>query len=437
MFCMLAPMQRPLRIGLCGLGNVGSGVAELLVRDSATLAKRAGGPLVLTHVAVRDPQRLREVKLGEVHLGTDAAALAADPDIDILVEVMGGIEPARSLVRMALLRGAHVVTANKELVARHGAELRAAALQGKAGLHLEAAVAGGIPIVKVLSESLTGNRLKALMGIVNGTTNYILTRMTRSGLDFRAALAEAQQLGYAEADPTADVDGHDAASKLAILAGLAFDAEVDAAAVHREGIGGITQGDIAAAADLGHVIKLLAIARPHPTGLELRVGPTMVPADHPLASVSDAFNAVFVEGDAVGELMLYGRGAGRLPTASAVLADIVDAAQDIRRGVAGRLLAERRPMRVLPLADVISRYYFSIWVADQHGALGAITTVLGRHGVSVESMIQKGRRQEPIDLVFVTHTARESQVRSALTEIAGLPQVAKIAQVLRVEGPPD
>jgi len=427
-------MQPPLRIALCGLGNVGSGVAELLVRDAATLAERAGGPLLLTHVAIRDPQRMRDVSLGRAHLGTNALELAADPDIDIVVEVMGGLEPARSLLRTALLRGAHVVTANKELLARHGSELRAAAQQGKAGLHLEAAVAGGIPIVKVLAESLTGNRLQALMGIVNGTTNYILTRMTRSGLDFRAALAEAQQLGYAEADPSADVDGHDAASKLAILAALAFDAEVDAAAVHREGIGAITAVDIAAAAELGHVIKLLAIARPHAAGLELRVAPTMVPMDHPLAAVNDAYNAVFVHGDAVGDLMLYGRGAGRLPTASAVVADIVDAAQAIRRGAGGRLFAAARPMPVLPLADVVSRYYFSIWVADQPGALGAITTVLGRHGVSVESMIQKGRRQQPVDLVFVTHSARESQVRAALAEIAGLAQVARVAQVIRVEG---
>lgn len=427
-------MNRPIRIGLCGLGNVGGGVAELLRTRAALLAERAGGPLELRRVAVRDLRRARDVDLGGVPLDADPQGLATDPDIDIVVEVMGGIEPAREVALTALGRGAHVVTANKELVARHGAALRAAAVAGKAGLHLEAAVAGGIPIVKALGESLSANRLQALMGIVNGTTNYILTRMTRSGLGFHAALAEAQQLGYAEADPTADVGGHDAAAKLAILASLAFDVEVEAAAVHREGIDTISAGDIAAAADLGHVIKLLAIAKPHATGLELRVGPTMVPSEHPLAAVSDAFNAIFVHGDAVGDLMFYGRGAGRMPTASAVVADIVDAAQDLRRGTGPRIAQPLRKVTLLPMAEIVSRYYISIWVADQPGVLGAITTVLGHHGVSVESMIQKGRRQEPVDLVLVTHSARESQVRAALAEIAALPAVDRVAQVIRVEG---
>ncbi|MFZ4579366.1 MAG: homoserine dehydrogenase [Myxococcota bacterium] len=427
-------MTRPLEIALLGLGTVGAGVAELLQRHAELLAERAGGPLQLRRVAVRDPDKPRDVDLDPDLLCGDPTLVAADPEIDVLVEVMGGIEPARTLLCEALRRGVHVVTANKELLAKHGAELREAALQGGAGLHCEAAVAGGIPIVKALAESLSGNRVQALYGIVNGTTNFILTLMTQDKVGFAEALKQAQDLGYAEANPAADVDGDDAASKLAILAGLAFGAEFASDDVYRAGIGHLTPTDIQAAADLGHVIKLLAIAKDRDGQVELRVHPTMIPADHPLAAVHGAYNAVFVHGDAVGDLMFYGRGAGRMPTASAVLADIVDAAQDLRRGVSGRIPMPSRRLAVLPMTEVTSRYYLAIQVADQPGVLGAIATVLGRHQVSVASMIQKGRRDAPVDLLFVTHQAVERQLLAALEEVAGLPQVERIAQVIRVEG---
>ena len=430
-------MNRPLEIAMLGLGTVGSGVAEVLEEHAELLEERAGGPLRLRRVAVRDPSRVRATTVDPELLHDNATHVATDPDVDILVEVMGGIEPARTLLLHALRRGVHVVTANKALLARHGAELREAAVEGNAGLHFEAAVAGGIPIVKALAESLAGNRVQQLFGIVNGTTNYILTRMTQDGLPFDAALKEAQDLGYAEADPAADIEGEDAASKLAILAGLAFGAEFEAGDVYRAGIGHLTPKDVAAAAELGHVIKLLAIAKETDGEVELRVHPTMIPADHPLASVHGAYNAVFVHGDAVGDLMFYGRGAGRMPTASAVVADIVDAAQDLRRGVPGRIPLPTRSLPVRMISEITSRYYFALEVVDEPGVLGAIATVLGRHEVSVASMIQKGRRDDPVELLFVTHEAVEHQLLAALEEIAGLPQVVRVARVIRVEGAED
>ncbi|MSP93091.1 MAG: homoserine dehydrogenase [Myxococcales bacterium] len=421
-----------LRIGIAGFGTVGGAVARLLLRDADRLAARAGGPLHIARVAVRDLAKPRSVALPAGCVGADALALALDPTLDIVVEVMGGLEPARSVALAALQRGAHFVTANKQLLAAHGAELAAAAGRGGGAVHCEAAVAGAIPIVRAVSHALAGDRVVGVAGIVNGTTNYILTQMGRHGVDFGTALAGARELGYAEADPTNDIGGHDAAAKLAVLAGIAFQCELQTQDVYTEGIADITQADVVAARELGFCIKLLAVARRQGTGLQARVHPALVPLSHPLAGVHDAYNAVLVEAEAAGALMFYGRGAGAEPTASAVLANLVDAAQDIRRGIGGRIEQPLQRVPLIDIGDVESRFCLSVGVADQPGVLGAIATVLGQHGVSVASMFQKGRSAEPIDLVFLTHTVRERQMRAALHAIVALPMVRRIAHVLRV-----
>ena len=311
-----------VRVGILGCGNVGAALVRALAEDGDLIARRAGVRLEVTRVAVRDTARTRPVELAPGVLIDDAAALVADPEVDVVVEVIGGVEPTRGLVLTALAAGKPVITANKELLARHGAELFAAAAEAGVDLLFEAAVAGGIPLMRPLRESLAGERITRVMGIVNGTTNYVLTRMTEEGSDFAAAVAEAQALGYAEQDPTADVEGFDAAAKAAIIASIAFGARVTADDVHREGITGITAADIAAAADLGYVVKLLAVAEARDDAVGVRVHPAMVPLDHPLASVRGSFNAVFIEGRTVGQLMFLGRGAGGGPTASAVLGDL-------------------------------------------------------------------------------------------------------------------
>ena len=369
-----------------------------------------------------------------MELTTDPAAITEAKDIDVIVEVMGGMTLAPELVKQAMRNGKHVVTANKDALATFGVELSKVARDNNVGLYYEAAAAGGIPIIKTIAEALTGNRIKALMGIINGTTNYMLTRMTREGSSFDDVLAEAQALGYAEADPTSDVEGHDAAYKLAILAGLAFDVNVDINEVHREGITAITPEDIRNADELGYTIKLLGIARENDGKIEARVHPTLIPTVHPLASVNDAFNAVFIDGDAVGELMLYGRGAGGGPTASAVLADIVDACQNIRLGISGRLTAPTALQQLLPITETTSRYYIAISVAEQTGVLASIATAFAKEGVSLASVIQKGHASDPVSLVLVTHSVKEKHVRAALDAIAQLPTVHSITNTLRVEG---
>ncbi|MFM8972698.1 MAG: homoserine dehydrogenase, partial [Actinomycetota bacterium] len=314
----------PVRVGILGCGNVGAALVRALADDGDLVAGRTGVRLEVARVAVRDVSRSRAVELAPGVLTTDAAAVVADPAVDVVVEVVGGIDPARELVLTALAAGKPVITANKELLARHGAELFAAAAEAGVDLLFEAAVAGGIPLMRPLRESLVGERIRRVMGIVNGTTNYVLTRMTEAGSDFAAAVAEAQALGYAEQDPTADVEGFDAAAKAAIIASIAFGARVTADDVHREGITAITADDIAAAGDLGYVFKLLAVAEARDGAVGVRVHPAMVPVAHPLASVRGSFNAVFIEGSNVGQLMFYGRGAGGGPTASAVLGDLID-----------------------------------------------------------------------------------------------------------------
>lgn len=425
-----------MRVGILGCGNVGAALVRAIADDGDLIARRTGVRLEVARVAVRDPERPRTVDLAPGVLTGDAAAVVADPSVDIVVEVVGGLDPARDLVRTALAAGKPVITANKELLARHGAELFAAAADSGVDLLFEAAVAGGIPLMRPLRESLVGERIHRVMGIVNGTTNYVLTRMTEEGSDFAAAVAEAQALGYAEQDPTADVEGYDAAAKAAIIASIAFGARVTADDVHREGITAITADDIAAAADLGYVVKLLAVAEARDDAVGVRVHPAMVPVDHPLASVRGSFNAVFIEGSNVGQLMFYGRGAGGGPTASAVLGDLIDAAKNLRAGARGATIGDLAARPIAPVADTTSRFYVSLDVIDRPGALAAIAGVFGEHGVSIESMQQEGRG-EGARLIFVTHVAREADLTATITEIAGLAVVGRVGSVLRVVGGED
>lgn len=422
---------QPLTVGLLGAGTVGSGVVRLLADHAEDLAARIGAPLEVGPVAVRDLAKARDLPAGT--LTDDPRRVVDDAGVDVVVEVMGGIEPAFSHIRSALERGASVVTANKELIAEHGTALRTLAYEKGARLEYEAAVAGSIPIIKPLRESLAGDRVRKVLGILNGTTNYILTRMSEQGLAFDDALAEAQALGYAEADPTADVDGHDAASKTAILAGLAFDAEVTAADVTVEGIRGLTSTDIAHADRMGYVIKLLGIAEECGGTVSVRVYPALVPRSHPLANVRDSFNAVFVEADAADELMFYGRGAGSLPTASAVVGDIVTAARARRSGErpANGQAVTRRPIQ--PFTDVRAQHYVLLDVVDAPGVLAAVARCFGEHGVSIKSVWQEGGGLAA-QLLLITHAAREGALGGTLVALAELDVVRDVASVLRVEG---
>lgn len=429
-----------MTIGVLGCGNVGAALVELIERQGDEIAARTGLRLQVGRVAVRSTSKERAVSLAPELLTTDAHAVVTDPDIDLVVEVIGGIEPARELISTALKGHKPVVTANKELLANVGVELFADADGAGVDLLFEAAVAGGIPIIRPLRESLVGEPVSRVMGIVNGTTNYILTKMAEEGWTYAAALAEAQSLGYAERDPTADVEGFDAGAKAAIIATIAFGAKVVAGDVYHEGISAITQTDIDFASRLGYVIKLLAISERFDDGtVAVRVHPAMVPAEHPLASVRDSFNAVFVEGGAVGDLMFYGRGAGGFPTASAVLGDVIDAAANLAKGTHATLgTFGRAEMR--PVDELRSPYYVNLEVRDRHGVLAAVAGVFGAHEVSIRSM-----EQEALDpggdtptgaarLIFITHAAREADVRATLQELRALDAVLSVGSVLRVVG---
>jgi homoserine dehydrogenase len=426
----------PVRVGLLGCGNVGAALVELIRTRSDDIAARTGLALDVARVAVRSVAKERSVALPDGVLTHDAAGVVADPGIDVVVEVIGGIEPARELTLDAIKAGKPVITANKELLANAGAELFAAADHAGVDLLFEAAVCGGIPVIRPLRESLAGERIHRVMGIVNGTTNYILTRMTEGGASYADALSEAQSLGYAERDPTADVEGYDAAAKAAIIASIAFGVRVVAGDVTNEGIAHITRADIDYAAKMGYVIKLLAIAEQW-DGSEgdevgVRVHPAMVPAEHPLSSVRDSFNAVFVEGAAVGDLMLYGRGAGGFPTASAVLGDLIDAAVNRARG-SHASIGVLGKARIRPIDEVETAYYLNIDVFDRPGVLAAVAGVFGAHGVSIRSMEQEGLGDEA-RLVFITHIAREAAMQATVRDLHHLDAVDRITSVLRVIG---
>jgi len=426
-----------IRIGLLGCGHVGAALVSLVAERRGEVERRTGLDLEVTRIAVRNTALDRDVPVDSATFTTDAAALVVDPEVDVVVEVMGGIEPARGLVSAALAAGKPVVTANKELLANHGAELYGAAEAAGVDLLFEAAVAGAIPIMRPLRESLAGEPIKRVMGIVNGTTNFILSRMADDGASYADALAEAQSLGYAERDPTADVEGFDAGAKAAIIATVAFGARVVAGDVYHEGISGITVADIEFAADLRHCIKLLVVvertmASDGGSQIGVRVHPTLVPLDHPLASVRGSFNAVFVEGGAAGDLMFYGRGAGGRPTASAVLGDLIDAACNLRQGHAASIGALERA-RIAPIDDVTSAFYLNVEVDDRPGVLAQVATVFGEHGVSIRSMEQEGLGGEA-RLVFITHAARERDLRSTLQDLRSLEAVRSVGSVLRVIG---
>jgi homoserine dehydrogenase len=423
----------PIRIGMLGCGVVGTGVARLLTEHAEPIRDRAGVPLQLQRIAVRNLAKKRDPSVDMTRLSGDAAAVVRDPEVDVVVEVMGGIEPARSLILEALRLGKPVVTANKELLAARGAELFDAADAVGVDLKFEASVAGAIPIIHPLKESLSGDRLRRVLGIVNGTTNYVLWRMATTGAAYSEALAEATELGYAEPDPSSDVEGFDAAAKCAILASLAFNARVVAGDVYREGITDVTAADIAAASRMGYTVKLLAIAELSDGEVSARVHPAMIPSTHPLASVSEAYNAVFVEGDAIGQLMFYGRGAGSLPTGSAVVGDLVDVARNRAQGAHGvgcTCLYERG---IRGMDDVYTQYYLALDVADRPGVLAQVAAVFGEHGVSIRSVLQRGRGVEA-QLVLVTHLAKERAMRATLAALRDLDEVSSLGSVMRVEG---
>ncbi len=425
--------DRRLRVAVLGCGSVGSQVVRLLQEQAGDLAARVGAPVDLVGVAVRRLDAPREVEVPDGLLTTDAAGLVARDDVDLVIEVIGGIEPARGLILSALENGASVVTANKALLAEDGPTLFEAAEKAGRDLYYEAAVAGAIPILRPLRESLAGDRVTRVLGIVNGTTNFILDKMDSSGAGFTEALEEAQELGYAEADPTADVEGFDAAAKAAILASIAFHSRITASDVHREGISEVSAADVQSARDMGSVVKLLAICELKDDAVAVRVHPAMIPRSHPLASVREAYNAVFVESEAAGQLMFYGPGAGGAPTASAVLGDLVTVARNVlagRRGAGESAYADRA---VLPMGETVTRYHVAIDVDDKAGVLATVALAFAEHGVSIQTVRQEGR-DDDAQLVVVSHAATDAQLAATVEHLRGLDIVREVTSVMRVEG---
>ena len=421
---------RTIRIGLLGCGTVGTSFVQLIDQQRDAIAARTGLEFTVDAISVRDTSRARD-GVDPSLLTTDSASIVTNPDIDVIVETIGGIDGTKELVETALASGKPVITANKELLAHHGPELFAAASAAGVDLSFEASVAAGIPFIRPLRESLVGENITRVMGILNGTTNYILSQMTEHGAGYADALGEAQRLGFAEADPTADVEGFDAGSKAAIIATLAFGQSVTAENVHIEGISNITAEDISNAARMGHVIKLLGVIDRDDAGaIGVRVHPAMVSADHPLASVRDSFNAVFVEGDGVDQLMFYGRGAGGHPTAAMMVGDTIDAAINVVAGT-HRDLGALAPAAIKPVSELVSAFYVSLDARDEPGALASIAAAFGNRGVSIRSMEQEGLGDQA-RLVFITHEAVEADLRATLADLNGIDVVKNVGQVLRV-----
>jgi homoserine dehydrogenase len=432
---MTAQAAKPLRVALLGCGVVGSEVVRLLHEQHDDLAARVGVPLQLAGIAVRRPQRARDLPVEQDLYTADAAALVARDDVDIVVEVVGGIEPVRTWLLSAMASGKSVVTANKALLATSGALLHDQAAERGVDLYYEASVAGAIPLLRPLRESLVGDRVSRVLGIVNGTTNYILTRMDETGAGFAEALEEASALGYAEADPSADVEGYDAASKAAILAGLAFHSRVTADDVYREGITDVSAADVASAREMGCTVKLLAIAERTSSkpGVSVRVHPAMIPRSHPLAGVREAFNAVFVEAEAAGQLMFYGRGAGGAPTASAVLGDLVAVARNRLWGGRGAGESAYAGLPVVPMGETLTRYHISLDVIDKAGVLARVAEAFSHHDVSIASVRQDGHGDDA-SLVLVSHTATDAALAATVDDLRKLEVVRAVASVMRVEG---
>jgi homoserine dehydrogenase len=439
-----------VRIGLLGLGTVGAGVVKILEGRRAMLQERAGARLTLAAIADTDLTRPREgLDLRRLPMVGDAGRVLDDPSIHVVVELVGGLEPARTFILRALAAGKHVVTANKALLAHHGAELYDEARRRGVALAFEAAVAGGIPLIRAVKDGLAANRVLSLAGIVNGTCNYILSKMTDEGLDFSLVLKEAQAHGYAEADPTLDVEGMDSAHKLQVLTSLAFRTFIDLKHIHTEGITRVTAQDIDYARELGYRIKLLAIAKTDARaaagagdgGVEVRVHPTMIPAASPLAAVSGVFNAIFMTGDAVGDLMFYGRGAGQMPTASAVWSDVLEIARRVAHDVPALALelpsVGPQPLALVPMEAIRCCYYLRVMAHDRPGVLSRVAGILGDNDISIANVIQKGRgTREAVPVVMLTHEARERDMRAALAAIDALPDVTTATTMIRVEGGP-
>jgi len=422
-----------IKVAILGLGTVGSGVYKLLTQQSEDFIWKVGSKLEISKVLVNNINKQRSLAVDKEILTDKWQEIIDDPEIKIIIEVMGGIEPAKSYILQALKVGKHVVTANKDLLAQYGKELFDTANSQASDLAFEASVAGGIPIIRPLKQCLAGNKIEEILGIINGTTNYILTQMTYGQVSFESALQEAQRLGYAEADPTSDVEGYDAARKLAILASLAFQSRVTLQDVYIEGISNLTLADITYARELGYVVKLIAVAKHSEEGIEARVHPMFIPYTHPLASVNDSFNAVFVKGNAVGEAMFYGRGAGELPTASAILGDVIDVARNIVNNCTGRIACTCfYQSNHKNIGEINTKYYLRLQVKDKPGVLASIAGVFGNHDVSLATVIQKHRNENMAEIVVITDYVKEKHMNDALQIIRGLSIVAEVSAQIRV-----
>lgn len=427
-------MKQQINVGMIGLGTVGTGALKVLIDNKDEIARKVGCPVNVIKVADLDITSERPVQFDKSILTTDVKDVNDNPDVDIVIETIGGVKPAKDFILRAMKNGKHVVCANKELIAKEGEEILGAASTNGVDFCFEGAVGGGIPIIRPLKTCLGANKIQEVMGIVNGTTNYILTKMSNEGRDFGDVLQEAQVAGYAEADPTADIEGHDAKYKLAILASIAFTSRVNVNEIYSEGITKIAAQDICYARELGYVIKLLAIAKRNGEEIEVRVHPTLIPASHPLASVNDVYNAIYVRGDFVQDVMFYGRGAGSLPTGSAVAGDVMDIARNINHGCNGRIACtcfDKREVRSIDLAETC--YYMRLLVADQPGVLASIAQAFGDNSVSIASMVQKDMYGDKAEIVMVTHRVVEKNFRKSIDAIAQLPTVAEVSNWLRVE----
>lgn len=424
-----------INVGLLGCGTVGGGVVKLLAKNQETIGQKTGTDIKIKKVLERDIQKCRQIGLGEEMITDRFEDIIDDDSIDIVVELIGGIEPAFSFIMAAMKRGKHVVTANKDLIAIKGEELFTTARDNNVDFYFEASVAGGIPIVYPLKQSLAGNHIQEVIGILNGTTNYILTKMSREGRDYNEVLSEAQKLGYAESDPTSDVGGLDAARKIAILSSIAFNSRVTLDDVYVEGITAITPKDIQYARELGFVVKLLAIAKEVEGKVQARVHPAFIPNNHPLANVNDVFNAVFVRGDAVGEIMHYGRGAGEMPTASAVVGDIIEVGRNMAYNTSTRIGCTcYEEKMILPISELSAQYYIRMTVTDRPGVLAGIAGVFGNNDVSIDTVLQKANREDMAELILITHMVKEKYLQDSLTVLKGMNIVGEINNVVRLEG---
>ena len=426
--------MKKVRIAILGLGNVGQGVWKILNTNKNEIMTKCGCEIEVAKILVRDASKPRGVEVPEEIITTNADDIFEDNSIKIVIELMGGAEPAREYMLRAMKCKKHVVTANKLVLATQGEELFRTAEEEEVLFYYEASVGGGIPIIREINESLTANKIEKLVGIINGTTNYILTKMTREGMDFADALKEAQEKGYAESDPTSDIEGFDAAYKLAIMASLSFGTKVDVSSIYREGISNVKAADIAYADKLGYVIKLLAVGKEADNKLELRVHPAMVPKAHPIANVNDSFNAIFIKGNAVGDLMLYGRGAGDLPTGSAVIGDVISILRnDVDLPALFKLKGSPVPKRVQSSYENSSGYYIRLNIKDKPGVLGSIAEVFGRHNVSIFTVTQDVKSDENVSLVFITHEALEGNVAESVEAIKRLDKVNGLESLIRIE----